>query len=313
MKVLLCGLPRAEILLALYNNANGRGARYASTPAVRITSSMLRPGKIELAEKLIDAATEKNYFYFDTIDLGSGPKKIDADLSDWELDCEKYDSYHGTPGYAAQVIERLHSETSSTEASNTCIDSERISAIKKKAMSALFTAIPQSVVGGATGFVPAAVGALLLSNSDVKTMAAIKMGCLGTALLSGSIGLIHGALSRNHFFAQTDNTYLRRRVELDGPDRIELGNNSRSFLNYLGITMFGELLGYALLNDSNAKILTLGEAISYSAVGSGVTIIATAVAFVSIVGCLGFGIGMQSLFSNNDERINLSLQSLGSA
>lgn len=114
MKVEIVGLHKADVLLALYNNAKFAGKGFESQPMLKVMARMSPPGNREMAEKLIDEALENSSCYFDYIDLGAGPRPIQANLSGFDFDPAQYDNNHGTTGYAATIIEQLRSEYVST-------------------------------------------------------------------------------------------------------------------------------------------------------------------------------------------------------
>jgi len=110
MKVEIVGLHKADVLLALYNNAKFAGKNFASQPMLKVMARMAPPGKREMAEKIIDEALDNNNCYLDYIDLGAGPRPIKANLSGFDFDPTQFDNNHGQDGYAAAIIDQLRAE-----------------------------------------------------------------------------------------------------------------------------------------------------------------------------------------------------------
>lgn len=107
MKVKIGDLNRADVLLYLYNNAQYAGKEFASQPMLKIAYRMNPLGKREIAVATMNQAIETNFFYFDYVDLGAGPRRIGVDLSGSDFDPTCYDDTHGHDGYAARIIEKL--------------------------------------------------------------------------------------------------------------------------------------------------------------------------------------------------------------
>jgi len=110
MKVEIVGLHKADVLLALYNNAKFNGQGFASQPMMRVLANMAPPANREAAVAAIDRALGSHNCYFDYVDLGSGPRPIKADLSGFDFDPTLYDRDHGYTGYAAEIIGQLRSQ-----------------------------------------------------------------------------------------------------------------------------------------------------------------------------------------------------------
>lgn len=68
-RIMIIGLNKADVLLALYNNAKFAGPGFASQPMMQRMARMTRPAIYEKAEQAINAIENGNY-YFDYIDLG---------------------------------------------------------------------------------------------------------------------------------------------------------------------------------------------------------------------------------------------------
>lgn len=105
-KVLIFGLYKPDVLLALYNNARYGGIDYASSQTMQVLGRMSRNASPEKAVQLIAEASEEGRTYFGTVDLGEGPRLLNVDLSDFEFNAEEFDKAHGE-GQAANAINAL--------------------------------------------------------------------------------------------------------------------------------------------------------------------------------------------------------------
>jgi predicted enzyme involved in methoxymalonyl-ACP biosynthesis len=107
MQVLIIGLKKAEVLLALYNAAKYTGKDASESMKINATT-ILQDGKIdnveaELAER--NKCVPPNN-YFDLVDFGGGMKNLKVLLDGFEFDSSQYDLLHGE-GHAQQVINLL--------------------------------------------------------------------------------------------------------------------------------------------------------------------------------------------------------------
>jgi hypothetical protein len=112
MKIMIVGLNKADVLLALYNNAHCEGPAMSHAPMMKMMSRMMPPATIETAQKEIDARFKSHNFHFDYVDLGGGPKSLKLDLSGFEFDSSQYDEYHGKD-LAEKVINSLRTQYTS--------------------------------------------------------------------------------------------------------------------------------------------------------------------------------------------------------
>ena len=104
-KIEIVGLNKADILLALYNNARFQGKE---NPPTRKSMGILSvPGKIEKAKIEIGRCIKEDNYFIDYIDLGAGPRPLKVDLRGCEFDPGQYDKIHGVIGYAENVIRQL--------------------------------------------------------------------------------------------------------------------------------------------------------------------------------------------------------------
>lgn len=94
---------KADVLLALYNNAKYAGPGFASQPMMKIMYRMSHFGNAEAAQAAIASGQE----YFDYIDLGAGPRPLKVRLSGFDFDSSSYDRDHSHDGYAGEVIDQL--------------------------------------------------------------------------------------------------------------------------------------------------------------------------------------------------------------
>lgn len=110
MKVEIGGLHKADVLLALYNNAKFNGQGFASQPMLRVLANMAPPANREAAVAAIDSLVGSHNGYFDYVNLGRGPRPIKVNLSEFDFDPTLYDRDHGSVGYAAEIIGQLRSQ-----------------------------------------------------------------------------------------------------------------------------------------------------------------------------------------------------------
>lgn len=95
MTISIQDLPRAYVLLALYNNALYRGKAFKHMPALNFMASMSGNGTQVKAEQLVNELQQKNQsFYFKEVNLGAGPRLLEVDLQSL---------YHAHP----QVIHKI--------------------------------------------------------------------------------------------------------------------------------------------------------------------------------------------------------------
>ncbi len=127
MKINIIGLDKADVLLALYNNAKFNGSGFASQPMMKILASMAPPVKVEAARKEIEKCSKTGRYKFDYVDLGSGPRPIKVDLSGFEFDSSSYDQDHGD-GLAVTVISNLRKANESKKE-----DKDNFSLFQRKA------------------------------------------------------------------------------------------------------------------------------------------------------------------------------------
>ena len=113
MKIMIVGLHKADVLLALYNNAHCEGTAMSRAPMMSIISRMMPPATLEAANKEIETRSKSNDFDFDYVDLGRGPKSLKLDLRGFEFDSNQYDLYHGE-GLAEKVINNLRAQYASS-------------------------------------------------------------------------------------------------------------------------------------------------------------------------------------------------------
>ena len=110
MKILIVGLKRSEVLLALYDNALFMGRAFEDQPIVKHTAMINKKqgviGNQDKAIELIEQCAESMNFYFDAIDLGADSKPLKVNLVGSEFESSEYDSYHGE-GLAEKVIKGL--------------------------------------------------------------------------------------------------------------------------------------------------------------------------------------------------------------
>jgi len=99
MKVEITELPKAVVLLALYNNAKQAFIHDLDSPA-----------NPEKAESAILAASKNHDYYFSRVNLGSGGRLIEVDLSGYDFDATLYDQNHGYEGYAAKIINQARTD-----------------------------------------------------------------------------------------------------------------------------------------------------------------------------------------------------------
>lgn len=104
--ILICGLLKADVLLALYNHAKYGGIAYVSNPVMRKLGRMSRNGSLEKAKQIISERHKSERWYFEEVDLGEGPRQLKVDLGDIEFDAEEFDKAHGE-GQAARAISAL--------------------------------------------------------------------------------------------------------------------------------------------------------------------------------------------------------------
>jgi hypothetical protein len=109
MKLLIVGIHKADLLLALYNNARCQGKAFDSTPAMKMIGRMMLPAKHEDAEKLLKEREASNNYYFDYIDLGMGSRPLKVNLGEFEPDFERYDEYNGA-GLAEKIVNNIRSQ-----------------------------------------------------------------------------------------------------------------------------------------------------------------------------------------------------------
>lgn len=106
-KVDISGLPKANVLLKLYDNAICAGKNFHNrsllTCSIQLSS---KQGKIELAQ----AKLGKQNLYFDYIDLGADDRPLKVDLSGESFNPAQYDEYNGYAGYARTLILQLREE-----------------------------------------------------------------------------------------------------------------------------------------------------------------------------------------------------------
>jgi len=106
MRFNIFGIDKSVLLLSLYNNAKQQGVAYDNMPAAKHIGLLLKHGKLENAEALLEYRMESDNYYFDYINLGSGPKVIQVDLGVHEPDFSKYDFHHGE-GLAKKIVSTL--------------------------------------------------------------------------------------------------------------------------------------------------------------------------------------------------------------
>lgn len=109
MKLLIIGLRKSDVLLALYNKALYQGKNYKLQPMVQKLVLMNGDGNSEAAEKIMAERMDKNNFYFDEVDLGAGPRRLKVDLGGFDFDPKSYDSDHGD-GVAAAALSNLRNQ-----------------------------------------------------------------------------------------------------------------------------------------------------------------------------------------------------------
>ena len=107
MKIIILGLHKADVLLALYNHAKFAGNDFEAQPLLKVIYENNPCGCIKSAHELIDNALKRNEFYFDFIDLGAGLRPLKVDLSGFYFESSSYDNFHGFDGYAGKVIDQL--------------------------------------------------------------------------------------------------------------------------------------------------------------------------------------------------------------
>lgn len=106
MKINITGLDRAEVLLALYNNAMFKGAKFSSKPELSKKMAERPLATLEDAEQEIEMRKMSGDYLFNAVGLGSSVKVLGVDLSGSEFDSSEYDSNHGV-GLAEKVISDL--------------------------------------------------------------------------------------------------------------------------------------------------------------------------------------------------------------
>ena len=87
--VSIVGLNKADVLLALYNNAKFGGEGFKSQPQMQILVMMSGNGTMEAAKKLINNGT----YNFDYVDLGAGPRPLKVNLSGFEFNSFCYATF----------------------------------------------------------------------------------------------------------------------------------------------------------------------------------------------------------------------------
>lgn len=99
MRISITNLMQDEVLLALYNNAT-------------LNSDSIKQGKLEIATACINAAHQaakqgvSDAFEFECIDLGTGPRTLEINLSQGSFESAKYNQAYG-PNKAEKVIKLL--------------------------------------------------------------------------------------------------------------------------------------------------------------------------------------------------------------
>lgn len=103
--VLVAKMLREEILLALYNNAKYQGAKYALDSEMQKLGRMSSNGSLEKASQLVLERMKSGPWYFDTIDLGEGPRelKVQLGLKDVSFNAEDFDNAHGEEAAASAM------------------------------------------------------------------------------------------------------------------------------------------------------------------------------------------------------------------
>lgn len=109
MKILIVGINKTDLLLALYNNARCQGKAFDSVPSMKIVGSMARPATHEDAEKILKERETSGIYYFDYIDLGKGSRPLKVNLGDFEPDFKLYDEYNGE-GLAQKIINSIRTQ-----------------------------------------------------------------------------------------------------------------------------------------------------------------------------------------------------------
>lgn len=99
------GIPKAIVLLALYNNALSNGKVFEGRTEIEKIKSFHEGGSLMEAEALI----QRGQRYFDYVDLGSGDQPLKVTLRETEFWPDDYNRYHGE-GLAERTISALRSE-----------------------------------------------------------------------------------------------------------------------------------------------------------------------------------------------------------
>lgn len=109
MKLLIMGINKADLLLALYNNARCQGKAFDSTPQMKIVGRIAPPAKPEDAERILSEREATSNYHFNYIDLGMGSRPLHVNLGEFEPDFKLYDESNGE-GLAEEIINNLQNQ-----------------------------------------------------------------------------------------------------------------------------------------------------------------------------------------------------------
>jgi hypothetical protein len=106
MKLLIAGLDKAQVLLALYNHAYYEGSGGKDYDRLQRVLRSIPRATLVAAQKEILLRTISNDFKIEHIDLNRTEKLLNVDLGTTEFDSADYDHLHGS-NLAQRVIHSL--------------------------------------------------------------------------------------------------------------------------------------------------------------------------------------------------------------
>lgn len=117
MKIDVVAISKDKLLLALYNAALYNSPQFDDQPAIRQTVAGKKEGTFSKASLAITEKQTTHSYVFSEIDLGAGIRKLNIDLTPFEVDFTEYDTLHGE-GTAFNVIRKLRIEIASAPATD---------------------------------------------------------------------------------------------------------------------------------------------------------------------------------------------------